>query len=272
MTGRLCCKTFRRLQIIKWYRAVLSRKWPLNFWNGRNTVGSVWARAKKSLKAGSTAMDILSRRHQHGWKKSNRNTELNQFASLPLFHRGTFFIAAEASSKCKTSLQRLVKKGRVCSHSNSAKPSLREAYQAAGFKFCAQYLDMQRIRLVHLMYVIHVDENSLYTNKNCCKLYIGKLEKDPYRRVKSKRFSIKIMFLAAVARPRWYHAQELLFQWTAMDMMVCRDFSFRSDSAEIAQLVHQSPTRLNWWTVLAVKRFSLKSAAGYTGVMDTLDS
>lgn len=49
---------------------------------------------------------------------------------------------------------------------------------------------------------IHIDEKWFYMTKTGTKYYLVRDELEPSRYVKSKRFIQKIMFLAAVVRPR----------------------------------------------------------------------
>ena len=59
--------------------------------------------------------------------------------------------------------------------------------------------------------VVHIDEKWFYMNQNTRQYYLGSNEDKPERKVKSKRFGIKVMFLAAVARPRWDTNRNLWF-------------------------------------------------------------
>ena len=51
--------------------------------------------------------------------------------------------------------------------------------------------------------VIHVDEKWFYTSKNTKKFYLGMQEHESQRTTRSKQLTTKMMFLAAVACPRW---------------------------------------------------------------------
>ena len=54
-----------------------------------------------------------------------------------------------------------------------------------------------------MMDVVHVDEKWFYMTQNTRRYYLAPDEEEPHRTTKSKRYSTKVMFLAAVARPRW---------------------------------------------------------------------
>ena len=59
--------------------------------------------------------------------------------------------------------------------------------------------------------VVHIDEKWFYLTKVKRKYYLGNNVPDPHRTLRSKRFITKVMFLAAVARPRWNTAENRLF-------------------------------------------------------------
>mmetsp|Transcript_14806 Transcript_14806/g.21169 ORF Transcript_14806/g.21169 Transcript_14806/m.21169 type:complete len:280 (-) Transcript_14806:44-883(-) len=54
-----------------------------------------------------------------------------------------------------------------------------------------------------MMDVVHVDEKWFYMTQNTRRYYLAPDEQEPHRTAKSKRYSTKVMFLAAVARLRW---------------------------------------------------------------------
>ena len=49
----------------------------------------------------------------------------------------------------------------------------------------------------------HIDEKRFYLTEEKGRYYLEKDENEPQRQVKSKRFVAKVIFLAAVARPRY---------------------------------------------------------------------
>lgn len=116
---------------------------------------------------------------------------------------------------------------------------------------------MQCKRFVNMMKVVHVDGKLFHKNTNCSKFYIGKWEKDTYWSVKCKRFIIKVMFLAAVTCSGWDLHKNCIFNgqlgiWPFFYTLM------QSNPAEIAQLVHQSPSQSNRWRVRAIKNFLLQ--------------
>ena len=59
--------------------------------------------------------------------------------------------------------------------------------------------------------VIHVDEKWFYMTKATKRYYLADGEPEPLRSCKSKRVIEKVMFLAAVARPRYDHHRKTIF-------------------------------------------------------------
>ena len=54
-----------------------------------------------------------------------------------------------------------------------------------------------------MMNVIHIDEKWFYLSREKKNFYLHPDENQPHREFQNKNFIGKVMFLAAVARPRW---------------------------------------------------------------------
>jgi hypothetical protein len=168
---------------------------------GRNTVGRIWKRGIESLDKGNNAMDASSRKKSCGQKK--KSYSLDQYTTIPLNQRGTVRSAAAATGIPKSTFHGIIKSGAIRAHSNAVKPYLTPENMDSRVEFCKRHIDMDRAQFHDMMDVIHVDEKWFYMTQNSRKCYILEGEKEPHRATKSKRFSTKVMFLAAVARPRW---------------------------------------------------------------------
>ena len=168
---------------------------------GRNTVGRIWKRGIESLDKGNNAMDASSRKKSCGRKK--KSYSLDQYTTIPLNQRGTVRSAAAAAGIPKSTFHGIIKSGAIRAHSNAVKPYLTPENMDSRVEFCKRHIDMDRAQFHDMMDVIHVDEKWFYMTQNSRKYYILEGEKEPHRTTKSKRFSTKVMFLAAVARPRW---------------------------------------------------------------------
>ena len=69
--------------------------------------------------------------------------------------------------------------------------------------FCKSFIKDKWSSFDGMFDVIHVDEKCFHKTNNTKKFYYGMQEYKPHRPTRSKRFSTKVMFLAAVARRRW---------------------------------------------------------------------
>ncbi|XP_050233509.1 uncharacterized protein LOC126681996 [Mercurialis annua] len=106
----------------------------------------------------------------------------------------------------KSTVHKRIKEGYIRPHSNALKPYLSEENLKARLKFCLSMVDKDTIdtspKFVNMYDQIHIDEKWYYMSRTTQKYYLLPDESEPFRTCKSKRFIPKIMFLAAVARPR----------------------------------------------------------------------
>ena len=70
-------------------------------------------------------------------------------------------------------------------------------------EFCKSFITDDKSTFDDMSDVINVDEKWLYMTKNTKKFYLGMQEHEVHSTTRSKWFSTKVMFLAAVVRPRW---------------------------------------------------------------------
>jgi hypothetical protein len=59
--------------------------------------------------------------------------------------------------------------------------------------------------------IVHVDEKWFYLSKDKMNFYLLSDEDIPHRQVQSKRFIGNVMFLAALAKPRWDYNRKIKF-------------------------------------------------------------
>ncbi|MCP4504234.1 MAG: hypothetical protein GY822_30295 [Deltaproteobacteria bacterium] len=100
-------------------------------------------------------------------------------------------------------LRKLMKENKVKRITSSLKPLLTEEQRNKRFDFCKSFIDPQTKIFCDMLNRIHIDEKLFYLKKEKGKYYLVDGERVPLRVTKSKRFIPKIMFLCAVARPRW---------------------------------------------------------------------
>lgn len=104
----------------------------------------------------------------------------------------------------KTIVHRRVQDGNIRAHSNAVKPYLSDANKKARLELCLSMVDEGTSLHSHNLLTCIIEFISMKNgsiNRRFLRYYIHPNEKEPSRTCKSKRFILKIMFLAAVARP-----------------------------------------------------------------------
>jgi hypothetical protein len=169
------------------------------------TVSTLWKRARESTANGSLHMDVLSRKKtSSGRKPIDLTSKLEKMADLPLSRRGTLRSISCALDIPLGSLSRSMKSGEIRRHSSAVKPFLTPDNMTARLKFALDHTLPSG--LFEDMYDhIHIDEKWFYMSKTSNTYYLLKDEAPPHRTCKSKRYIEKVMFLAAVSRPKYDH-------------------------------------------------------------------
>ena len=89
-------------------------------------------------------------------------------------------------------------------HTSSLKPTLTEENKMSRMELALSFVDKNNPSKVENMEdLIHVDEKWFYLTKDGQRFIIAADEEEPYRHVQHKSILTKIMFLCAVARPRY---------------------------------------------------------------------
>nr|GMC68321.1 Transposase, Tc1-like protein [Ipomoea batatas] len=134
---------------------------------------------------------------------------------IPLNRRTTIRSMATALNMSKTSLHRRVKEGSLKSHSNAIKPLLTEENRKVRLQFCISMIDSNspphNPSFIDMYDHVHIDEKWFFLSKSSQKYYLLPDEDEPYRTCKSKKFIAKVMFLCAVARPRFDSGRNEMF-------------------------------------------------------------
>mmetsp|Transcript_19480 Transcript_19480/g.28657 ORF Transcript_19480/g.28657 Transcript_19480/m.28657 type:complete len:248 (-) Transcript_19480:593-1336(-) len=169
----------------------------------RAAIRRVWSRAIESLTDGNVLMDGSSKKSNCGRKKKNFQQQISSILDIPLNQRGTIRSTSAALGIPVATLHARLKEGQIRSHTNAVKPFLTEQNVKARLEFCLKHVQMESKMFNEMMDVIHVDEKWFYMTQNMRRYYLVSDEEEPHRTTKSKRYSTKVMFLAAVAHPHW---------------------------------------------------------------------
>jgi phosphoribosyl-AMP cyclohydrolase len=175
----------------------------------RSTVQRIWRRGKNS----GVYADVSHKRSNCGCKR--KEIDFNKIREIPLRKRTDVRTLSCAMNVSKSTLHRYIKLGVIRRHSNAIKPSLNEEHKRARLQFCISMLD--GASLPHdpifsgLYNIIYIDEKWFYMTKKSENYYLLHDEEEPLRTCKSKNFIGKVMFLAAIARPRFDAQKNELF-------------------------------------------------------------
>ncbi|XP_074352653.1 uncharacterized protein LOC141691797 [Apium graveolens] len=168
------------------------------------TVQRIWKRAKET----SNGVVNVSHLKTKNCGRKRVQIDLQQLKSIPLSKRTTLRSTAYAIKVAKLTLFRCLKRGgKIRRHSNSIKPFLTDKNKRSRVEFCLSMLDKNSFpnnpQFVNMENIIHIDEKWFYLTKKSENYYLVVDEEEPHRTCKSKNFVVKVMFFAAVARPRY---------------------------------------------------------------------
>lgn len=146
-----------------------------------------------------------------GRKKLDKSEVISALESLPIRNRRTYRHAAEATGYSKSALMNAVRRGDIKRRSSGLKPALTDKNKKARLEFSLSFIDPTTRQFDGMYDRIHVDEKWFYLKEGKLNAILGPNEEMPYRNVQSKRFITKVMFLCAVARPRFDRFGNVLF-------------------------------------------------------------
>ncbi|CEG35741.1 uncharacterized protein PHALS_05143 [Plasmopara halstedii] len=173
-------------------------------------ISRLWRRTTKDIKAGEPINYNSGRKGKSG-RKTRLTPEfrhaLNDAIELiPLEDRSDIRTLANTLGIPKSTLHDYFLAGVFRCHTARAKPMLTDKQRIDRVKFAASFVQRGPgvcIRFDSMMEYVHLDEKWFYLKKDKQRFYLGEHEEEPYITVKNKNYMIKVMFLAAVARPRW---------------------------------------------------------------------
>lgn len=169
------------------------------------TVSRIWQQAKTRV-ANGVAVDVSSRKKGRVGRKRVQ-IDLSAVSGIDLHQRTNIRSLSKAMKVAQTTIYRRIKDGDIRPHTNAMKPHLSEEGKRERLKFCLSMLEpssLTRQPFFKNMYnYVHIDEKWFFLSKESERYYLLPEEREPLRTCKNKRFITKVMFLAAVARPRF---------------------------------------------------------------------
>ena len=168
-------------------------------------VRRVWRRVKECLRQG-IPVDVRSRKPKNCGRK-RIVVDLSMVPEIHCSQRRTIHSLTRALGVKKSTLHRMFTDGLLDRHSSSLKPYLKEANKKARLQFCLSMFDQQSLQnrptFRDMRNIIHIDEKWFNTTQKTMKFYKLPSEENPHRTVQNKNSIGKIMFLVAIARPRY---------------------------------------------------------------------
>ncbi|KAF0705717.1 hypothetical protein AaE_014395 [Aphanomyces astaci] len=175
-----------------------------------STIRRVLAVAKQQgIGGGNMKVTVASKmKGRVGRKKAFTAEQVKaKLLQVPLAQRTTLRSISERTGISLGSLHRYLKLGLFRSHSNAIKPLLTDANKYGRMKHAVEFVG-STLELNDMLQFVHLDEKWFYITKVSRKYYLVPGEKEPKRECKSKQYITKVMFLCAVARPRYNHATD----------------------------------------------------------------
>lgn len=168
------------------------------------TISRIWRQAKNSTNRGLA--DVSHKKTKNCGRK-RIEIDPDQFRKIPLSRRTSLEALACAIKISRATIHRRVTAGKIRRHKNSIKPLLKGSNKKARVHFCLSMIDKNSLphnpKFLAMHNMIHIDEKWFFISRKAERYYLLPEECDPERSCKSKNFLTKVMFLAAIARPRF---------------------------------------------------------------------
>ena len=172
----------------------------------RRTVGRIRSRAKSPGNELS-AVKALEKNYKgcNGRPRICSRKIQDEIKKVPLKERGTYASLSESSGISSSTLCRSVQRGVLKSETRRVKPLLTVQSRISRVKFCLSHVNRfnSALPFYSMMRTVHIDEKWFYIMSLKVRTIIVPGEKVEKSSAKSNRFITKVIFLAAVAHPRY---------------------------------------------------------------------
>ena len=164
-------------------------------------------------KAAGQPYNMTTKGHNSGIKRIQ--VQPNAITEINMGDRACIRDLAVQLKVSSSTANRMIKKGLIKPHTNPLHPALKEANLFQRVEWVLNLLmgdTPTTKRQYYPMYnFVHIDEKWFYLSKKSQRVYLERNEKGKYRAAKSSKFIPKVMFTAAVARPRFNADKECTF-------------------------------------------------------------
>eukprot|EP00904_Undaria_pinnatifida_P000354 jgi/Undpi1/10319/HiC_scaffold_28.g12770.m1 len=180
------------------------------------TIKRIWRKHEERVESGDPTAYIGNERKENSGRKGlDVETLQSRLLDIPPNERTTQRRLAAALGIPTTTLHNNLKALGLRAQSNSIKPYLTPEGRKERLRWVLRWLAAVRAGPSRVLHdfddFVHVDEKWFCLFNDGQRFYLCDGEEAPVRKAQSKRFMTKIMFLAAVARPRHNPAINSLF-------------------------------------------------------------
>ena len=173
----------------------------------RSTISRLWGQTRGAREQSLIITpEIASQNNSCPKSLKYSHAEFRQgLKEIPWRRRKTYRSTAKAMGVSLNTVQRMLLQKDVSRiHMSSLKPTLTEENKMSRMELALSFIDKNNTRKFENMEdLIHIDEKWFYLTKDGQRFIIAVDEEEPYRHVQHKSFLTKIIFLCAVARPRY---------------------------------------------------------------------
>lgn len=167
------------------------------------TVRRIWKQAKETSNEGEVNVSHKTTR-RCGRKRIP--LDFNQVKDIP-FQKRTTLGSLSMGLGISLSIHKRVKEGTIRHHTNVIKPRLTDENMKGILEVCLSMLDKDtltyELKFLDMYIIMHIDEKWFYMTKKMHKYYVLPDEEVSYCTCQSKNYIRNVIFLAAMARPRF---------------------------------------------------------------------
>lgn len=180
-----------------------------------NMISRIWKRARESYAdPGIGAFRASPWKNKSGrHQKYDRQAVREAIKEVPAHQRKNLRQLSFAIGIPLSTLHYMKKEDNcvILPHSNPIKRTLRDHHKLARVMYAIENLDLGTEQFNGYFNHVHVDEKFLFFTEAQLFMYLVPGEKPPNHNTRHKSHILKVMFLAAVARPRYNDAGECTF-------------------------------------------------------------
>ncbi|XP_044325600.1 uncharacterized protein [Triticum aestivum] len=171
-----------------------------------STVSRIWRRANRQIARGEE-VDVSNQKKRRVGRKP-KDLDLSRMATIPLNRRRTFRSLARSLGVSCTTLHARFVLGELRRNTNKLRPTIKPANEIERLRFCISMADENWLRTPWPLFrelddIVYMDEKWFNLTQEENGYLLLPEEPDPLRTLHHKDSIAKVMFLAAVAKPRY---------------------------------------------------------------------